>query len=586
MFELKRDHGHHKVFKFDSKIRPFLEKILGTEDLEHLHQAHPEYNGTYAVDTVLHKKFYNEIKTNPEFGNIYYGILREIYDNFFQEEDCIIFQTFPSIRFQFQNSIALKKHYDADESGNHPLGECNFIVPITKMTGTARLFVESEPGKEDFEGWDLEYGDLFYFNGNTCSHYSCPNQEDYVRISLDFRVIRPKDYIPYIMNNDIVMTRPKDPNSNVVPVPITIGSYYQIMFKNDTCYESYKRTSKIVQSRPKFSNVEADAVYSYMTTGDPFLMEFKQTRALERMISDMMGVKHCTMVPSGTLALVCALLACGITKDDEVIVPAYTMVATVNAVKLIGACPVIIDVSRETQTITRLDVERAIGPLTKAVIHVSINNRDSDLIEISQLCREKSIYLIEDAAQSVGCAPYGTVGDIGCFSLSTPKIISTGQGGFITTNNDVLAKKVEMVKNFGREQGNNDDYSSFGINAKFTDLQAVIGIEQFKQLPERIARYKEIAHEYNRHIPSIHFDKFPWFIEFMSNDRKGLVRFLAQHGVETRPCYPALSNAPNAKFISEHGLFLPTHMDLSNFDIKFICKLVNCYERWFLLSTN
>ena len=579
MFVHKRTFGQHQVLTFDkTKFRfiEYLHKVYDTHDLSRMHIGYEEFFNVNDIETPLHKKFYQSIKEDDEFKNIYCDLIRAIHLQFFPDEPYLIYQGFPSIRMQFPGSIAVKKHCDSDSIGSHPVGERNFIIPLTKMSKTASIYIESEPGKGDFQSQDLDYGDLFYFNGNTCIHHNEPNDENYLRVSFDFRVVTPKDYYNYVMNTPIVYTRPRDENTDRKPVMITIGGYYQVVFKNEPDWEWYHRKDTIVQSRPTFEREETRAISEYIHSGDPFYTEFRETEKLERYIQDYMNVKNCSMVTSGTAALICALLACQIGKDDEVILPAYTMIATLNAVKSIGATPVLVDVSRDTWTLTIDNVKAAISPRTKAVIHVSLNNRDAGLSEIAKFCKDHSVFLIEDAAQSVGCLRYGTVGDIGCFSLSTPKIISTGQGGFAVTNDDALAARIRMIKNFGRAVGGTEKYDMYGLNFKYTDLQAVIGLAQFKKLPARVERYKEIGALYHAHIDSIKFSSFPWFVDIVVDDRDNLAKFLKLHGIETRPCYPALADVPNAAYVSEHGLFLPTHMGLTDSDIRYICNIVNC----------
>jgi len=555
-----------------------MHKVYDTNNLSQLHLGYEEFFNVNDIETPLHKKFYKAIKQDDEFKNMYCEMIRAIHTELFPDEPCLVYQSFPSIRMQFPGSIAVKKHCDSDSFGSHPIGERNFIIPLTTMTKTASIYIESEPGKGDFESQNLDYGDLFYFNVNTCIHHNEPNQENYLRVSFDFRVVPPTDYYRYVMNSQIVYTRPRDENTERKPVRITIGGYYQVVFKDQPDWEWYHRKDTIIQSRPTFEVEETMAISNYIHTGDPFYTEFKETEKLERYIRDYMNVKHCSMVSSGTAALICALLACDVGKDDEVIVPAYTMVATLNAVKSTGATPVLVDVSNETWTITPCAVLAAMTSKTKAVIHVSLNNRDAGLSEISKVCKDNSVFLIEDAAQSVGCLRYGTVGDVACFSLSTPKIISTGQGGFTVTNNDSIASKIRMIKNFGRSSGGVEKYDIFGLNFKYTDLQAVIGLAQFKKLPKRVERYKEIARLYQTYFPSFKFSSFPWFVDIVVENRDELVKFFELHGIDTRVCYPALADVPNAQYISEHGLFLPTHMKLTDSDIKYICNILNCYK--------
>ena len=153
------------------------------------------------------------------------------------------------------------------------------------------------------------------------------------------------------------------------------------------------------------------------------------------------------MTTSGTCAIILSLMALDLNIDDEVIVPNYTMIATVNAVKMLKLKPVIIDVDKDTFTINLDTIKKNVTNKTKAIIHVSLNNRYKNMTELVNYCKEQKFYLIEDSAQSLGCRingkNLGTFGNIGCFSLSSPKIISTGQGGFCVTDDALLAKKNE-----------------------------------------------------------------------------------------------------------------------------------------------
>ena len=184
---------------------------------------------------------------------------------------------------------------------------------------------------------------------------------------------------------------------------------------------------------PWFDEKEIDAVSEYMRSG-AWLTEFKKTREFEQMIADFTGAKHCSIMPNGTLSLTCALIACGVTKDDEVIVPDFTMVATPNSVELMGARAVFVDVESETGCIDFEKMKEVVTPKTKAVMLVTINGRYPENIQAFRtFCDQENIWLIEDAAQSLGSRyngkHLGRFGHIGSFSFSMPKIITTGQGG-------------------------------------------------------------------------------------------------------------------------------------------------------------
>ena len=396
----------------------------------------------------------------------------------------------------------------------------------------------------------------------------------------------------------ITTTNPRDHIR--VPVKMIIGGYYQLTYQSDTIEKMikwYHQKDFIIQTRPNFDTKEASACYEYLVNTDNFYTEFKKTEELEKMICEFIKCKHCIMTVNGNVALILALMAMNIGQGDDVIVPNYTMIASINSIKMVGANPIIIDVDSDTLTITLETIEKHITSSTKAVMHVSLNNRSNNINKISVYCKNKNIKLIEDAAQSLGCfidgIHYGTFGDIGCFSLSTPKIISTGQGGFLVCNNDELANKIRMIKNFGRKSGGVDIFETFGINFKYTDIQAVIGIEQMKKVPERVIRLREIFDLYYSHIGTLcnmiypqNDSWIPWFVDIFVENREDLMEFLKKHNIQTRPTYPEINKTPMyycndtlpiSHYISTNGLFLPTHTLLTNTEINYICDIIKVF---------
>ncbi|MFA6329458.1 MAG: DegT/DnrJ/EryC1/StrS family aminotransferase [Candidatus Micrarchaeia archaeon] len=353
----------------------------------------------------------------------------------------------------------------------------------------------------------------------------------------------------------------------------------------------------IPQMEPWHGEEEKRAVNEYLDSGG-WLMDFKRTREFEKAICDYTGAKYCCVLPNGTLTLFVALNALGIGKGDEVIVPDYTMIASPNAVKLAGAEPVFVDIDPETLCMDVNLVKKAITPRTKAIMHVSINGRAGDLDKLVALCKEKNIPLVEDAAQSLGSfykgKHLGTYGIVGSFSFSVPKIITTGQGGALITDDEALYGKIRKIKDFGRVGDGLDVHDMMGWNFKFTDVQAVIGIEQMKKLPWRVERKKEIYSLYNKLLKGVKQVKFigtdleavsPWFIDVLVEDRENLVKFLKENGIGSRPFYPPIhvqkiysyvsGKYPNTEAICQKGLWLPSASKLSDDEIIFICKKIS-----------
>lgn len=605
MFTATRVIGQHTVFRFDTQKHPFLEYVKAlyqTDALNQLHRLSPDYQQENIgdVETELHQRFYQDIKSRPEFKRLYCALIQDIHRVFFPEETHLIYQSFPSIRIQWINNVTVPPHYDSDDIGRHPLGEKNFLLPITEMVGTKRLFIESEPGKGDFQGVTMDYGDLLFFNGNKCTHYNEKNVEESIRISLDFRVILQKDYLAYLHQGDITVTNPRDPEKKRVPTKMIIGGYYQVTRQDqdlDSMMEWTHQTTGILQTRPVFDEREANACYEYLANPDHFYTEFKKTEELEKALCAVIGSRHCIMTVNGNIALILALMAMGVKAGDEVIVPNYTMIASINSVTMVGATPILVDVDPETLTLSTEIIAAARTSRTKAVMHVSLNNRSTSMEEIACYCKEHHLLLLEDAAQSLGCRiggrHYGTFGDIGCFSFSTPKIISTGQGGCVVTDSDELAQQMRKIKNFGRTSGGIDVFDSFGINFKFTDVQAVIGLEQLKKLPDRVIRMRQMFDLYYNRLRSMtkmiapqEDTWIPWFIDLFTPRRDALMAFLAKHNVQTRATYPEIHRTPmylsDAVFpvshmVSAEGLFLPSHLLLTDRDIHYVCDLIQLF---------
>ena len=611
MFKLKSIWGDHSIFEYDINKHPFIlyfKELYNEQNLEMLYLKSNDYNflkeqiemgGLNGIDTDLHKIYYNDIKTNNKFKKLYCCFIKDIYKEFFPEEKYMIFQSFPSLRLQYMKSVAIPSHKDSDHLSNHPLGEKNFLIPITEMKNTNSIYIESECDKKDFKSIHLKPGELYYFNGNTCTHHNM-NNEGKFRISLDFRIITYDNYIQYLKMSILKKTNPRDIQTKREPTIMLIGRYYQCFYKDSSINEmmEWYRMVNIMQHRPTFEREEAEATYKYMLE-DSFITEHKKTEELENIISSYLNCKHCIMTTSGTCAIILSLMVLDLNPGDEVIVPNYTMIATVNAIKMLKLTPIIVDVDRETFTLSINTIKKVTNNKTKAIIHVSLNNRYINMTKLVNYCKDTNIYLIEDSAQSLGCKidgkNLGTFGNIGCFSLSTPKIISTGQGGFCVTDDDVLGSKLRMIKNFGRKESGKDNFEVFGINLKFTDIQAVIGIEQMKKLDYRVKRMREIYDLYYNELkdivemcPPLNDEWIPWFIDIYIDRREELIDFLKKHMISTRPVYGEINKTnmyynenifENSNYVSSKGLFLPSFITLKNEDILQICKLIKFYYK-------
>jgi perosamine synthetase len=352
----------------------------------------------------------------------------------------------------------------------------------------------------------------------------------------------------------------------------------------------------IPQMEPSFDAAEADAVRDYMLSGG-WVTEFKQTEAFENELAKFTGASDCIATNNGTVSLIIALLAAGVGPGDEVIVPDMTMIATPNAAKILGAVPVMVDVEPETLNISVAEVAAAITPKTKAVMHVSLNGRSNDLDALARLCRDKGICLVEDAAQSLGSyygnRHLGTIGDIGSFSFSALKVITTGQGGALLTSNPELAGRIRKIKDFGRTSGGNDIHDTIGFNFKFTDIQAVIGLAQMRKLKPRLERKKEMWRRYRKGLEGVRQIDWietdlkqvsPWFVDIFVDNRDGLQAHLKNRNIGSRPIYPPIHSQkayglkhrafPVTERFAARGLWLPSSITLDDGGIDTVCAAV------------
>ena len=268
----------------------------------------------------------------------------------------------------------------------------------------------------------------------------------------------------------------------------------------------------IPQIEPSLGKEEKRELLAVLESG--WYVEATRTKQLEKMFADFVGSKFACTVTSGTIGLFIALKSLGIGKGDEVIVPDLTFVASPNAVEMTGAKPVIIDIESKSLNLDLDKLQNLISKKTKAIMPVHFNGRSTNMNKLKEITKKNGLRLVEDAAHAIGCfhqkKHLGTIGDAGVFSFSIPKIITTGQGGMIVTNDKKVYEKCVSLKDFGREIGAKKDmrkafdHPMIGYNFKFTEFQAAVGIAQMKKLPKRIARKKSMLKMYMDLLSDIH----------------------------------------------------------------------------------
>lgn len=232
------------------------------------------------------------------------------------------------------------------------------------------------------------------------------------------------------------------------------------------------------------------------------------TKRFEAEFAKLCNTSHAIAVNSGTSALEMALRTIGLTNDDEVLVPTNTFSATAAAVIFAGGRPILTDVDAQSLCIDSENVQKYLTPKTKAVIAVHIGGLVCpDIKKIREVCEENGVVLIEDAAHAHGCSidnqPAGSLGDIGCFSFYPTKVITTGEGGMITTNNENIATQSAILRDQGKEGFASNTIIELGYNWRMNEISAAIGITQLKRLAEFMRHRDRIAQFYDERVSRI-----------------------------------------------------------------------------------
>ncbi len=337
-----------------------------------------------------------------------------------------------------------------------------------------------------------------------------------------------------------------------------------------------------------------------------YLNDGKATKEFEGRIAELVGAEFAVGVTSCTAALSLSLMARGIGFGDEVIVPDMTFIATANAVSMVGARPVLVDVDPETLCLSPEAFEAAITLRTKSVIPVYISGRAGRIDEILEIAARHGIDVIEDAAEALlsrrkGKA-LGTLGTLGCYSFSPMKKITTGQGGVIVTDDEQLATRIRELKDQGRPvtgTGGDDTHAAYGYNFKLTNLQAAVGLGQLDYLDERNERLKSIYRVYRDELADVSgisvfpFDleggEAPQWVDCLAENRDALCAHLAEREMDCRKFwFPLHSQAPyrqselafpNATQLAASAAWLPSAFQLSDDDARRICDEIRRFYR-------
>ncbi|MEM3512104.1 MAG: DegT/DnrJ/EryC1/StrS family aminotransferase [Candidatus Jordarchaeales archaeon] len=359
-------------------------------------------------------------------------------------------------------------------------------------------------------------------------------------------------------------------------------------------------------NKPILGREEEENVLSVLRSGNLTgrVSESGMVMEFERLFSSFLGVKYAVAVSSGTAALHASLLAIDVRPGDEVIVPSFTFSATCNVVLHVGAKPVFVDIDLDTYTMNPDEIKKTLTPKTKAIIPVHLYGHPADMKPIMEVAEEEKIYVIEDATQAHGAeyngVKVGGIGHLGCFSFYPTKIITTGEGGMVATNDEELAEKIRMIRN----QGERGDYVTtlLGHNWRLPEMNAAIGVAQMRRINEFLAKRRRNANRLTELLREVKelvlpFEKgkarHAWNIYTVRlRDervrRDDVVSFLRKRGVGATVYYPVpvhrtklyiergYSNVflPGTELASKTVFSLPVHPSMTEEDVETVASAV------------
>jgi perosamine synthetase len=323
-------------------------------------------------------------------------------------------------------------------------------------------------------------------------------------------------------------------------------------------------------STPSLSSEDARAVAQAIEEGW-ISSEGPQVREFEEKFSAAIGVKHGVAVANGTAALDIAYEALGIGPGDEVILPSFTIVSCLGQILRSGATPVFVDSLPDTWNLNPEDVKNAITDRTKAIVVVHIYGLPADVDQISQLAKDQGIALIEDSAEAHGQhldgSPLGSFGTLSTFSFYSNKLITTGEGGMILTDDDHLAARARELRNLSFNPEKRFVHTTIGWNYRLTAMQAALGLSQLSRMDELLAHKKEIGHHYQELHQGVEELTLP-LPEYRGSDNVYWV-FGVVLGAESRLSAQDAMEALHKRGIGTRPFFFPLHQQpvLKNFGI-------------------
>ena len=359
---------------------------------------------------------------------------------------------------------------------------------------------------------------------------------------------------------------------------------------------------------PDITQAEIDAVVDALQKGEISGSFGNYIPQFEQKFAAFIGCKYGVAVCNGTIALHIAVAAAGIKNDDEVLVSASTNIATALAAYHNNAVPIPVDSEPDTWNLDLDLIEQLITTKTKAIIPVHLYGHPVDMDKLMVIAKKNNLIVIEDCAESHGATVRGKMtgsfGDMSCFSFYANKILTTGEGGMVCTNDDRLADKLRLLRNLAFTQPR-FWHEEAGYNFRMTGYQAAMGVVQTNRLPEIIEQKRKMANNYTEELKDISWLQLPmesswakhvyWMYGIVVKDggprRDDLMKYLKQKGIDTRTFFCSMASqpflqkqkgyrkidTPVADMLWECGLYLPSSQTLKKEQIVFIADTIRSF---------
>jgi len=327
----------------------------------------------------------------------------------------------------------------------------------------------------------------------------------------------------------------------------------------------------------------------------------KYITAFEESFARFCGVKHAIATNNGTTALHLSLVALDLRPGDEVIIPTVTYIATANAVRYCGATPVLVDVEAATMNIDPAEIEGKITSKTKGIIPVHLYGHPAEMETVNAIARKHNLWVVEDAAEAhgaeVGGRKVGSISTCATFSFFGNKIVTTGEGGMVTTNSDALAQKLRLFRGQGMDLSRRYWFPVVGYNYRMTNIQAAIGLAQMETIEKSLADRATLANWYAQALAGVEdqivlpkevesVKQVHWMYNIFLRDgdamrRDAVMRKLDEVGIETRPVFYPMhvlppyqedTAYPVADLWAQRGINLPTHQALTKADVERVAE--------------